>query len=101
MPCYDPDSYGCRRSVGSDHEFTKLRKKLDRVTDLLCWLCQHSDPSALEGNHPLHEWWTKHQVDDAKRIAREEEEARKKEMQRLLLHAGTLSPEELKRKLES
>jgi hypothetical protein len=100
MPCYDPDCH-TPRSSNRTAELTRLRKKLDHVTNLLCWLCSNSEPSALEFNTPLQEWWAAHQAADAERAVREEKEAREKEVQHLLMHAATLSPEELRRKLES
>jgi hypothetical protein len=55
MPCYDPET----------HERPKrLEKKIHHLTEMLCWLCGVTDPSVIEANHNLKDWWMKHQEFD-------------------------------------
>lgn len=60
MPCYDPETHD--RPI-------RLEAKVQRLTRLLCYLCQNSSEGVIAGNEDLASWWKAHQESDAK-IAR-------------------------------
>lgn len=71
MPC----EYGASLPIGSnDKANKKLIKKLDKLTRMLCTICnklpivpsEHSC-NIIESVPGLRKWWSKHQKDDLKR----------------------------------
>lgn len=67
MPCqYD--------SVPGENE-ARLHEGLDRLTRMLCWVCERTSETILRHNPELMAWWTEHQKADAKRKFEEETRA--------------------------
>jgi len=69
-----------------------IRRKLDAVTQMLCWLCRVTEPEVIAMNPNLVAWWAAHQADDARReeTLRLEVEAKRQRQEAL----AKLSPQE-------
>lgn len=85
MPCRDYDDYNVREAIDEIEERSK--KKLDKVTRLLCETLKKVEGTAIETEvllkgGELAEWWTEHKKQDAKRLAAEREKKRKAKVRR-------------------
>lgn len=55
MPCYDPDTHD---------KPERLKKRIHKLTAMLCWLCGRSDQSLIGENADLAVWWKDHHAHD-------------------------------------
>jgi len=102
MPCSEPSNTPheiVTRIVAREVRESLARKKLDRVTALLCYVMTRLDTESpskceelLHDQTDLFKWWTKHQADDAARIAAEQKAATAEK--RRLAALAKLTPEE-------
>lgn len=65
MPC---------RCDGYPTELELAQKELDKLTDLLCTLCNQCEYYNFEIDNKVLDWWEKHKEADAKRLAKEKAE---------------------------
>lgn len=88
MPCSDGGTY-CS-------EDTETKNRLDKVTRLLCGLCERAECEArgtlISNDEELAQWWAKHQEEDLRREEQERKEREEKEAKRKAL--AKLSPRE-------
>ena len=86
MPCRDDSPIGS--CWPDEQKFNEAKKRLDKVTSMLCALCRKIEDVELLGNEhalvglippDIMQWWEQHKKDDEKRIAAEE---KKKEAER-------------------
>lgn len=76
MPCKDPD-YNEDQAIRAENEFVVA--KLNKVTELLCWVMTTLDPLTKRNitnmktpnSANLRVWWEKHQEADRLRIEKE------------------------------
>lgn len=82
MPCLDPG--------GDAHYAHEVQQRLNKVTRLLCGLCNalteaRLDDEFIAENQELAAWWAEHQQADAARLARELREQEKQDLRRAAL----------------
>lgn len=85
MPCRDYNDCNTREII--DEAMQPVKKKLDKVTRLLCETLKKVEGSAIETEvllrgGELAEWWIEHKKQDAKRLAAEAEKRRKAKAKR-------------------
>jgi hypothetical protein len=85
----------CRTEGGDTYESAHLRRILDDVTRMLCAVLREREEGTPNPyTAELAQWWDRHKEADARRLAREQEEAQRKEQRQAAL--SKLTPEERK-----